>query len=117
MNNRTKGILVGVGAAIAVGLTAYFLSSDDAQEKTEAMMNRHKAKSFVKDKLHGNKKAMSVVDQLSDEEVNHLLSTVNRVSDLEGKISDYSDQLKSVSTDFKDMVMAKTESVKNKVTH
>lgn len=104
MDNRTRNILIGVGTAFAIGVTAYFLSSDNAQQKTEAMMNRHKAKAFVKDKLKGNKKALSVVDQLSDGEINHLLSTVDRVSDLEGKISDYSDQLKNVSTDFKDML-------------
>lgn len=115
MNSRTKGILVGVGSALAIGALAYFLTSDDAQEKTEALINRHRAKAFVKDKLKGNKKALSVVDKLSDEEVNQLLSTVDRVSDLEGKISDYSHQLKDVSTDFKDMLMDKTGEVKKKL--
>lgn len=117
MDTRTKGIVVGIGTALAVGVAAYFLSSDDAQEKTEAMMNRHKAKAFVKEKLKGNKKALSVVEQLSDEEINRLLSTVNRVSDLEDKLSDYSDQLKDVSSDFTSMLSDKADEVKDKVTH
>lgn len=117
MNNKTKETLIRVGTAVAVSAAAYFLFSDKTQNKGKAMMNRHKAKTFVKDKLKGNKKAMAVVDQLSDEEISRLLATVERVGGSDGKLTEQKDKLKGATADAKETLMDKTETVKDKFSH
>lgn len=115
MDSKTKKFIVGVGTIAALGVVTYLLSSDDAQEKLEAMINRQRAKHFVRDTLKGNKKAMSVIDNLSDHEITHLLNTVDKVGDMEDKLTDYSDQLKNITTDVKDMFFDKTNMLKDKI--
>lgn len=115
MDSRTKNVLFGLGTALAVGAVAYFVSSDAAQEKAEALINRQRAKHFVKDTLRGNKKAMSVVDKMSDEEITNLLGTVDKVSDLEEKLADYSEQLKHISSDVKEVFSEKKKSLRKKI--
>lgn len=114
MDSKLKNVLLGAGTIAALGVVTYFISSDAAQEKVEAMVNRQKAKHFVKDTLKGNKRAMSVIDKLSDDEIAHLLGTVDKVGDLEDRLSDYSDQLKNVTSDVKNMFMDKTHMLKEK---
>lgn len=114
MNNTTRNILVSVGAAAVIGAACLF-SSDKAVEKMEKMINRKRAKHFVKDKLRGNEKAMSVVEKLSDDEVTNLLNVVDKVTDLRGQVGSYTDQLKDATMEFKDLLSDKTEDVVKKV--
>ena len=116
MNNKTRNIILGLGTAVAVGAVTYLISSDAAQDRLEALINRQKAKHFVKDTLKGNKKAMSVIDNLSDDEISNLLKTVDKVDDLQSKMGDYSDQIKDVTSDIKDMFVDKTKMLKDKIT-
>ncbi|WP_027108972.1 hypothetical protein [Lacticigenium naphthae] len=115
MEQRTKRILIGVSAAVAIGATIYFVSSESTQKKIISQIKRQKARCYVKDKLRGNKKAVALVDKLSDNEVDHLLSTVHRVSDLEGKLAEYSNQIKTVSTDLKDNLKDRSKEMKKKI--
>ena len=116
MNNTKRNILIGVGAALVLGATVV-LSSDSAVEKMENMINRQRAKHFVKEKLHGNEKAMDVVENIADDEVSNLLNVVDKVSNLRGQIGDYSDQLKDATTEFTDLLSDKAEDVVKKVKH
>lgn len=108
MRNTTRNVLIGIGAAAAIG-AAIALSSDSTLEKVENRMNRHKAKWFVKEKLHGNEKAMDVVDNLSDDEIRNLLNVVDKVTDLRGNVSNYSEQLKEATMEFKGMLADKKD--------
>lgn len=108
IDDTTRNILIGVGTAVAVGALAFLFTSEEAQTKTKAVVNRQKAKYYVKDKLNGNEKATQVVKNLSDEEVNTLLGTVDKVKDLEDKLSD-------VTSDFKNFVSDKTKDTKKAI--
>lgn len=90
LDSTTRTVLIGIGAAAAVGVgvLAYFLSSNDAQEKAKSRVNRERAKLFVGNKIGNSDKATSLVDQLSDSEVNNFMSSVNETDELENKLSD-----------------------------
>lgn len=114
MKNTTRNILLGVGAAVAIG-AAYMVTSDRAMEKAESMINRKRAKYFVKDKLHGNEKAMKVVENLSDDEIINLLNVVDKVSNLRGSVNDYTHQLKDATMEFTELLSDKKDTLVDKV--
>lgn len=90
LDNKTKGILLGVGVAalLGVGVVAVFASSEEARKKSKAVVNRQRAKQIVNNKLNGSKKAKKMVDKMSDDEINNLLSTADKASNLENQFSD-----------------------------
>ncbi|PRY82549.1 hypothetical protein CLV38_1108 [Alkalibacterium olivapovliticus] len=108
VDDTQKSILIGVGVAFLVGIATFLFSTETAQTKTKATVNRHKAKHYVKDKFNNSSSAKSLVDKLSDDEVNKLLGTVDKVSDLEGKLSD-------MTSDFKDYMQDKSKDAKKAV--
>lgn len=89
-NNDNKGILIGIGAALAVGLGVYalFASSEEAREKAEAVVNRQRAKHVVRSKFSGNKAVLKTIDKLSDKDVNNLLAAVDKASDFGNNVTD-----------------------------
>ncbi|WP_225744596.1 hypothetical protein [Marinilactibacillus sp. Marseille-P9653] len=105
MDNSNKGIFLGIGFAVLVGVVAFVFSSDNAMEKTHSVVNRKKAKHLFKNKMHGGKKSSKVVDKLSDEEINSLMGTVSKVKDIENSLSD-------VSSDFKEFFNDKVKDAK-----
>lgn len=113
MKKSTRNLLIGLSATVAIG-AVILSSSDKTMDKIEAIINRQKAKSFVKDKLNGNEKALNVVEKLSDEEVVNLLNVVDKVSDLKGQVGTYTDHLKDATNEFKEMFMDKKENVTDK---
>lgn len=113
MKNSTKGILFGIGATLAIG-AVYLWKSEEALQKIEARINRQRAKHFVNDKLKGNDNALKVVENLSDEEVANLLSVVDKVTDLKGQVSEYGENLKDATTEFKELFLDKKDDVLDK---
>lgn len=101
LDDNQKNILIGVGVAFLVGLITLLFTSDAAKTKTKSAVNRQKAKHYVGSKFHGNKKAKSVVNKLSDDEISTLLGTVDKVNDLEGKFSEMTDEIKDYMHDKK----------------
>lgn len=100
MDDTQKSILIGVAVAFIVGIATFFFASDEAKKKTKATVNRQKAKYYISDKFD-NKNAKSLVDKLSDEEVNKLIGTADKVHDLEDRFSDMTDDLKDFMHDKK----------------
>jgi hypothetical protein len=113
MKKSTRNLLIGLSATVAIG-AVILSSSDKTMAKIESIINRQKAKSFVKDKLNGNEKALNVVEKLSDEEVVNLLNVVDKVSDLKGQVGTYTDHLKDATNEFKEMFMDKKENATDK---
>ncbi|GEK92133.1 hypothetical protein [Alkalibacterium kapii] len=100
-DDNQKNILIGVGVAFLFGLITLLFTSDKAKMKTKSAVNRQKAKHYVGSKFHGNKKVKNVVNNLSDDEINSLLGTADKVKDLEEKFSDMTDDLKDYVLDKK----------------
>lgn len=101
LDDNQKNILIGVGVAFLVGLITLLFTSDSAKEKTKSAVNRQKAKHYVGSKLQGNKKAKTVVDKLSDDEITSLLGTVDKVKDLEGRFAEMTGEVKDYMHDKK----------------
>ena len=100
MDNQNKGILLGVGLAVAVGVLTVTFSTGDTKEKAKTAVNRQKAKHlFFKNKMHGSKKTSKVVDKLSDDEVNRVIGTLTNLKEIESSLSDVSADFKSFFSD------------------
>lgn len=81
---RTIGLVL-LGSAVAVaGISLYLYFDKDARESIESMINREKAKLFVKHHLNGSENMIEAVDNLSDKEVNVLV----KLSESANKIKD-----------------------------
>ncbi|SEL30364.1 hypothetical protein SAMN04488700_0585 [Carnobacterium iners] len=106
MERSSRNLLVGLGAAVVVGSVVLSISNK-AMAKIEVSANRQKAKNFVKDRLKGNKKALDVVEKLSDEQITNLSKVVDKVSDLKGRVGPHTSHLKKVTNKFKDKVKGK----------
>ncbi|WP_034551069.1 hypothetical protein [Carnobacterium funditum] len=106
MESSTRNLLVGLGAAVAVG-SVVLSASNKTMAKIEVYANRQKAKKFVKDRLKGNEKALDIVEKLSDEQVTNILKVVDKVSDLKGRFGTRTSHLKDATSEFKDKVKGK----------
>lgn len=115
MDERLKKLLMGLGIVAGIGAIAYVLSDDMVQEKTEATINRLRAKHFVREHLNGSEKAMQAIDRLDDEGINDLLKTADRFNDMKSSLSGGSDNkyLEAAST-FKDQITDKTQDFLNR---
>ena len=51
---------------------------------------------FVDDKFDGNQKLLSIVDDLSDDELDSVLNVVDRVKDGGSKLAEYGEKLKTI---------------------
>lgn len=70
---RTVGLVL-LGSAVAIaGISLYLYFDKDARQSIESMINREKAKLFVKHHLNGSEDMVKAVDKLSDKEVNILV--------------------------------------------
>lgn len=88
--NEHKGLLIGIGAALAVGLGVFalFAGSEEAREKAEAVVNRQRAKHVVRQTFGGSKPLMKAIDTLGDKEINNVLSVMDKASRFGGDVSD-----------------------------
>lgn len=114
MKTRYK-ILIGVGVTAAVGATTAFIGSKAVIDKVSRYRKRLAVKSFVKDKLHGNQKALELVDQLSDADVNNLLTAADRLTQLKDKLGEHADNLPDMMDDLRQTLMAYATKVKEKL--
>ncbi|KRL58666.1 conserved hypothetical protein [Latilactobacillus fuchuensis] len=111
MKTRYK-ILIGVGATAAIGATTAFVGSKALFEKIERYRKRLAVKSFVKEKLHGNQKALALVDQLSDTDVNNLLNAADKLNDLKDKLGEQTDNIPEMVNDLRQTLTAYATKVK-----
>ncbi|MDO5457494.1 MAG: hypothetical protein Q4F26_04030 [Atopococcus tabaci] len=105
MNNNLKNALIGLGIAAASGAAIMFFLNDNVQEATKASYNRMRAKYFVRNYLNGSERALKAIDHMDNEEINDLLETADRMSDLKHQFTDYGDQFKDTAVDIKDNIV------------
>ena len=90
MNRETKrnlGLFL-LGSTVAVaGLALYLYLNEDARESVEGMINREKAKLFVRHHLDGSESMIDAVDHLSDSEVNTLVKLADSANQVKENVS------------------------------
>ncbi len=104
MNRKGHIATILLGSAVTVaGLAAFVYLNDSAREKVEGMINREKAKSFVKHTLNGSEALVSAVDHLDDTEINTLMKFAGQAGNLKDKtgdaFSEIIDRAKKVTSD------------------
>lgn len=104
MKRKSSIATILLGSAVTVaGLAAFVYLNDSAREKVEGMINREKAKSFVKHRLNGSDALVSAVDHLDDAEINTLMKFANQAGNLKDKtgdaFSEIVDRAKKVTAD------------------
>ncbi|MCQ9210350.1 hypothetical protein [Granulicatella seriolae] len=84
-----KVVWLGIGIAVAAASAALLLASnDETQEKITAFINKQKVKSYVRDNLNGNEKAMKMIDNMNDGDINKFMSLLAKTSDLKDNFLD-----------------------------
>lgn len=71
-------------------------------KKVSHVSNRYKVKKFVDDKFDGNQKLLSIVDDLSDDELDSVLNVVDRVKDGGSKLAEYGEKVKDNTDSLKE---------------
>lgn len=105
---RTVGLVL-LGATLAVaGTAAYLYFSDEARERVEGLINREKAKFYVKHKLNGSEALVNAVDNLSNAEINTLVNLADSANEAtnaaQDKLSSFIDSAKEKTQDATDKV-------------
>lgn len=111
MNNDTKrglGLFLLGTTVAAAGVALYLYLDENARHKVEGVINREKAKAFIRHRLEGNESLVNAVDNMSDAEVNHLVKLSEKAVDVKDNVSDsikdMLDKAKHMTKDVSDRV-------------
>lgn len=103
-SNSKKAFLIGLAATAAVAAVATVLVyEEDTVDRVGAYLNRQR----MKNKFKGNNHVTRVIDSLSDNEVETLLSVFDRTGSWKDTVFDTFDDLKDKAVDYKDHVVKK----------
>ncbi|KRN31391.1 hypothetical protein [Lactobacillus selangorensis] len=105
----SQKVMIGLGITTALGATGVYFATRSIVAKVQKRQKRQKVRRFVDEKFHGNDKALALVDQLSDEDVDHLLNFSDHLSDLWDQISGYSSNLQDLASDLRDQAIDKLQ--------
>lgn len=105
MMETTKKISIGLGIAAIASVSVAVLASEKIAKKIYHVSNRCKAKKLVNDKFNGNEKLLSIVDDLSDDELDSILNVLAKVKDSREKIADYGESVKDSAENVKNRFM------------
>lgn len=98
------GLGLGVLAVTSVALTV--IASEKIIKKVSHMSNRCQAKCFVNEKFAGNKKLLTIVDDLSEDELESIMNIIRKMKDSRKKISEYGESLKDGAENTKGRFMS-----------
>lgn len=104
-----KIAIVAIGSALVIGGAALYLYHDDnARSRIEGVINRERAKYYVRHNLNGSDALVKAVDKLSDAEVNTLVKLANSASnvkdDAQNALSNLVDSAKDKASQVTDKV-------------
>lgn len=107
-NNVSLGLLLLGSAAAVAGIAAVMYYNDDVRHRVEGVVNRERAKLFVKHKLNGSDSLVNAVDNLSDAEVNTIVKLASGAGNVKDQAADafstILNRAKEVSSDVTDRV-------------
>lgn len=104
MKTSTK-IGLGLGVMAVAGVAVTVVASEKIIKKVSHLSNRCKAKRFVNEKFAGNEKMLTIVDDLSDDELDSVMNILGKVKDSRKKISEYGESLKGSTDNAKGRLM------------
>lgn len=109
-NGSSKLALILLGSAAAVAsIAALLYFNEDARERVEGVVNRERAKHFVRHNLAGSDTLIDAVDHLSDAEVNTIVK-------LAANTKSASKTAKDKTTDAFDTIVNRAKEVGSDVT-
>ena len=100
MKTSTK-VAIGLSVAAVAGIVSAAIVSDSLADVIRNKKNRHQVKKFVDDKFNGNEKLMSVVDDLSDDDLDSLMNVMGKIKDGRKQISVYGENVKEATDSLK----------------
>ncbi|MBD3949028.1 hypothetical protein I4Q36_00390 [Tuanshanicoccus lijuaniae] len=109
--NRLGRVLLGAAVAVA-GVSLYLYIDENARTKVESVINREKAKAFIRQNLKGSQNLIDAIDKLTDTELNSVMKlmnetekTANKVADQAGSaVNQFVDRAKEFGNDVADKV-------------
>lgn len=101
MKTSTK-LSIGVGVVAVTGIVTAAVVSDKVLTKVRYASNRWKIKKFVSDKFDGNETLLGVVDNLSDKDINNVMSVVKKVKKGKKQVSVYGNNVKETTETVKE---------------
>lgn len=109
MANKNKVGRVLLGAAVTVAaLSAYLYFDERARAKVESILNREKAKAFIRHNLKGSENLMAAIDKLTDTEITSVVKLMNETEKVAHKATDsfvhYVEKAKDFGHDLVDKV-------------
>ena len=112
MKTSTK---IGIGLSIAAiaGVSVTVLASEKIIKKMAQATNRHKVKKFVNDKFDGNEKLLTIVDDLSDDELDSVMNVLSKVKDSRKVLANYGEKMKDNTESMKDRLFSFVEEMMN----
>ncbi|ANK59104.1 MULTISPECIES: hypothetical protein [Loigolactobacillus] len=82
-------ILLGIGITTTLAATGAYLAADAIVEQIQTRRNRYKVKTFVRDNLKGNERILDLVDRIDNDDLNHLVNAVEKLSKVRNKAGVY----------------------------
>lgn len=115
MKNSKKALLVGLAATAAVAAVAAVIAyEEDTVDRIGSYINRHRVKSFVKNKFKGSAKVLKAVDAMSDREIDTLLKIFDHTGNWKDAALDAFSDVKDKASDYKGNVVDTVEDIFNK---
>lgn len=105
MKTKTK-IGIGLGIMTAAGVGVTMLVSEKLIKKAHHLSTRYKAKKFVQEKLGGNAKVLSILDKLSDDDLDSLMQIIEKIKSGRDKVSDYGEEMKDRAENMTDRFLS-----------
>lgn len=100
MKTSTK-IAISLSVAAVAGIAATTIASGKILEKVHYASNRCKARKFVENKFGGNQKIMDLVDRLSDEDLESIITVSGKIKNGKRKVKVYGQNFKGSQKDLK----------------
>ncbi|GCF93329.1 hypothetical protein NRIC_12200 [Enterococcus florum] len=108
---RSTKVKIGASIIVAASVATAVIASGKIVEKARHVSNRHKVKKFVSDKFEGSEKLLTIVDKLSDEDLDNIMNILGKIKDGKKRVSVYGDSIKETTDDLKDKLMNLVENV------
>jgi gas vesicle protein len=102
---RSTKVKIGVGVIVAASTATAVVASGKLIEKARHVSNRCKVKRFVNAKFDGSETLLAIVDKLSDEDLDNIMSILDKIKSGKKRVSVYGDSIKDTTEDLKDRLM------------